>query len=149
MDGGSSTSAFWHEAEKAKAGITFILLWGYLHATMLHGQARAVGFGPPHIEQIEPGAHNVLKVVRYVCGQTESVFGSREHERHQDRQRWGRSFIHSGRATLKARNHKLLSALDLAQDGSVSDFELLERLPRFIRDIRTERWIHPKEAIST
>lgn len=109
-----------------------LLLWDYLHVPSLHGHAPAVGFGKPHIDQIGQTVEDKLWTTLYVCGQTESLFGSKYHGRHRKRERWSRSFFRTSDRVLEVANPQLLSAIKMAEDRSVSDQELVKLVPRFI-----------------
>jgi hypothetical protein len=109
-----------------------VLLWGFLPAPMLHGIARRVGFGSPHIHRIAPTVEDRLFATVYVCGQTEPVFGSDHHRRHRTRERWSPRFSRTSDKVLKEKNPELLSALERSKDCSISDRELVAALPTFI-----------------
>lgn len=112
-----------------------LLLWGYQHMPMYHGQTNDLGLGNAHVVQITPtDPQNVLRVVSYALGQQESVFGTNQHTRHQPRERSQRRFNHPQRKTLAKHNRELFVALDLAKNQAVSDQTLFAELPTFIRE---------------
>lgn len=110
------------------------LLWEFLWAPSLQGQAKQCGFGPPHLARLpDPRSDfdDALRTVAYVVGQNVSVFGTRHHERHRKRVPSKRRFVYPQRTTLALHQPKLLSAIQFAPDPQVSDQYLLHRLPSF------------------
>jgi hypothetical protein len=120
-----------------------LLLWDYLHAPSLHGHAPGVGFGKPHIDQIGPTVEDKLWTTAYVCGQTEPIFGSEYHLRHQKPEKRSHRHSRTSNRVLVATNPQLLSALKMAESRFVSDQELVEMLPRFISTYTDEDQSRP------
>jgi hypothetical protein len=120
-----------------------LLLWEMPWLARVQKHARELGLGA-HVERIAADTDDPmvsLGVVRYILGQHESVFGSREHERHQQKRRSGRRWTHPQRRTLEQHHPRLLAALDLAKDRSVSDLEMFQRLPTFTSNRGRLRWL--------
>ena len=110
------------------------LLWGYVHIPKLLGYCRGLGLGKPKMEQISastPGDPNYWRPIGYVLGQHGPAFGSRDHDRHEPLPKGKRELVYPHRMTLARHCPKLLSALDMARDPSVSDETLCAGLPRF------------------
>lgn len=115
-----------------------LLFWEYQDMSMYHGQTRAVGLGKPDVERIDPPEpDNVLRVVSYVLGQQEPVFGTRKHAANQPRKSYKRRFNNPHMKTLEQHRPELFVGLTLAKDKSLSDEALFESLPRFIRESTT------------
>jgi hypothetical protein len=115
------------------------LLWSYVHLPTLHGYCRDLALGPPQIDRISasgPGDARYWRPIGYVLGQHEPVFGSTEHERHEPLGHSKRRLSYPQRATLAKYCPKLLSALEMANDPTVSDQELCAGLPRFSNTVR-------------
>jgi hypothetical protein len=122
-----------------------LILWEYQHMPMYHGQMRALGLGVPNIEMIDPlTPDNVLRVVAYVLGQQESVFGTRKHLANRPRDPFKRRYIHPQLKTLERYHPELFVALSLAEDKSVSDETLFAELPRFIREDKERKLLYGK-----
>jgi hypothetical protein len=109
-----------------------LLLWDWPHLPTYLGQAREVGLGWVVVRPIKQTPIDALAAARYVLGQQEPVFGSRAHRRHVQRAKFERAFITPQRETLERWKPDLFVALNMAQSESVSDMELLVRLPNFI-----------------
>ena len=116
-----------------------LLLWGYVSMKMLHPQLRELGLGLPEIKQITPDPHNRLVATSYALSQHEPIFGHTRAHSHHDRDKGARRFTSPQRSTLARHHPKLLHALDVARDQSLSDKELCEALPRFIITSRHRR----------
>jgi hypothetical protein len=109
-----------------------LILWGYLHASMLHGHARELALGPTHIEQIHPTWGDRLNLVTYVLGQTESVLGRSQARRHFPREMGVPRYQRPRDKTLATHAPLLLVALNAAKDHTVTDADLCEYLSTFI-----------------
>lgn len=110
------------------------LLWQRLHAPVVHGHARDVGFGGVMLRRLPEdlrGDVHYWNQAAYVLGQQEPVFGTKHHERHEDRPVWGRRVLHPQASTLARHCPNLLSALQAAKDPALPDDALLTRLPKF------------------
>jgi hypothetical protein len=122
-----------------------LLLWERPYASTYQVQAREVGLGSPHAEWISPQTPaNVLKTVCYALGQQESVFGTGVHLANRPREPYEHCVLHPQLATLKEHRPELFVALTLAKDESVSDKDLFDGLPRFIREDSTCRELYGK-----
>lgn len=123
-----------------------VLAWSYLRIEVLGRHARESGLGPqPDIQMIaQPVSdeaqitelldfQNALDTTVYVLGQHDPIFGSTDHVRHQQLPAGSRRWLLPHRSTLKARHPELLDALDVAQDRSASDDDLVSSLPVFSR----------------
>ncbi len=111
-----------------------VLCWEYIHAPMLGGHARKVGFGWPHIQRIPTSDEDLLGAmdsVAYVLGQHQPVFGTHHEQRHLPRGKGQWRFRYPQRRILQQYNPNLLSALDRAQSQKLSDKQLVEALPMF------------------
>jgi hypothetical protein len=109
------------------------LLWDYLHAPVLIGHCKALGLGMPRLRQLPADRTDVnyWNQVAYVMTQHEPAFGTRHHERHEPLVRSARQFMYPQDATLRAHCPQLLSALQEANDPTVSDETLCASLPKF------------------
>lgn len=110
------------------------LLWEYLHLPVLLGHTRDVGLGRPDIRQITSPHINAMEVFHataYVLAQHEPVFGTDHHRRHQPLPTYARRYLAPQRRTLSRYHPDLLSALDRAQDRTISDDALVRAIPRF------------------
>jgi hypothetical protein len=105
------------------------LLWKSLHYNTLHRHIGELELGSAHVDPItsDNPAKTPFRVVAYVVGQEEPVFGSDEHARHEQRLKSGRSFLRPQARTLAQHRPELLTALDLAKSPAVSDVELYRR----------------------
>lgn len=111
-----------------------LLLWQWPYIPVWLGHARGVGMGHPHFESIEPSTpENVLRVVGYVLGQNESVFGTDKHQDNAPHPKHMRGFVKNEAATLTKHKPELLRAMELAKTKSLSDRRLYAELPKFIR----------------
>jgi hypothetical protein len=114
------------------------LLWSYIHYATLHGHVRDLGLGRLHGARIDydrPQDLPGLRVTTYVLGQQEGVFLTTEHDRHRDRPKSTRRFMHPQRRTLERERPKLLTALDLAKDPTLSDVALFQRCLTLLEDM--------------
>lgn len=119
-----------------------LLIFRYCHGARFKAHARAVGFGRAWITQVpsfadKPGV--AVKMISYVLGQRESVFGSHHHERHGERDRGAHRLLYPKRATLRRDCPELLAALKAATDQWLSDRELCARLPSLVSYVERGR----------
>lgn len=118
------------------------LLWEYIHRNTLAKHAREVGFGSePYIEGVPSPITDALGAVRvltYVLGQDEGVFGSRVHQRHLPRAAASWALLHPQRGTLRRECPELFTALEVAESPLVSDEMLVQRSPLFSKTISRE-----------
>ncbi|MGN6372150.1 MAG: hypothetical protein ACTHM1_04055 [Solirubrobacteraceae bacterium] len=112
-----------------------LLLWNYLHAPVLHGQAKALNLGRSHITKVKADPMNVLTTVSYVLGQQEEVFGSRKHRLNQPREKGKRHYFHPHLKTLQKHRPELFVALKVAKDKSIPDERFFLLLPSFIKKL--------------
>jgi hypothetical protein len=111
-----------------------LLLWEYLHLDALLGDVGELGLGGVDLKQVQASEENYIgtaTIARYVLGQHEPVFGSKHHQRHQPRTRHQWRWLRRHSSLLAEENPKLLSAIEWAQDRSLTDEELVLRLPWF------------------
>ncbi len=114
-----------------------LLFWKRPHMDTFHGQTKALGLGKGKVKQIEPTLEDALRVTSYVLGQEQAVFGSKHHWRHGERQKGARRFRRAQRSTLARYQPELFLALDVAKDKSLSDKDMVLRLPTSIGSLGT------------
>jgi hypothetical protein len=103
------------------------LVWDFIPKETLRRHARAVGFGGAEIKTLrELGELDYFRMIAYHLRQNDDVFGITKRHRHKPQPKWARSYLYSVED-----NPKLLSALNMARDKSVSDIELLRACPLF------------------
>jgi hypothetical protein len=117
-----------------------LLLWDYVPVGTLLKHCRQLGIGTPRIEEIRHRNQPALvaRPIAYVLGQQEAVFGTAEHERHMPREKYRRRWLRPHRSTLADHNPELLSAIEAAESESVSDRDLILRVPYLSRDSNRE-----------
>jgi hypothetical protein len=112
------------------------LLWEFLYARIAHKHCRELGLGKPHLSRVPSWREDSLTALRmtsYVLGQHEAIFGTTHHQRHAARSPNARRLLSPLPSTLAKKAPALLSALESGKDKSVSDLELANALPKFIR----------------
>jgi hypothetical protein len=109
------------------------LVWDFIPKETLRRHARAVGFGGAKIKTLrELGELDYFRMIAYHLRQNNDVFGITERHRHKPQPKGAHSFLYSAEG-----NPKLLSALNMAKDKSVSDIELLRACPLFSNQCET------------
>jgi hypothetical protein len=109
-----------------------LLVWDYIDSRPLTRHANELGFGRPQIDYIDDLSDlNYFRKVAYHFRQTEEAFGRTHGNRHEKRPKGARRYLMPLPKTLQQVNPKLLSAVDMAKDKSVSDLELLRACPLF------------------
>ena len=109
------------------------LTWEYVPYGILAKHARETGLGlvgePKFIGEWKADAR--ASAVTYRLRQTESIFGSTNHNKNKKPEKYTKTLLRPARKTLEALNPNLLSGLERAQSRSVSDEELLLSVPFF------------------
>jgi len=109
-----------------------LLVWDYIDSKPLTRHAMELGFGLPDIDPIAAlNDLNYFRKIAYHFRQTEEVFGRTHGDRHEVRPKGARRYLMPLPKTLQQVNPKLLSAVNMAKDKSVSDSELLRACPLF------------------
>lgn len=118
-----------------------LLLWDYLWKDSLARQTRELGLGSPCIRSVTSDPLDPIRPawpIAYVLGQQQPIFGTEHHHRHKPRAKYQRRLLVPQRATLAEHQPELLSALEAAKSPSISDAELLSRVPFFISNTATD-----------
>jgi len=109
------------------------LLNEYVHLPVVHGHAHHVEFHA-HLEHFasRPDLGHIAGI-SYVLGQTQSVFGSRHHERHRPRGHGDHRLHHPHERTLAIWAPATLSALTAPTSPAVTDRDSSTRCCRQLR----------------
>jgi hypothetical protein len=106
-----------------------VLLWKRPHMPLFHKHTKALGLGKGRAKRIGPSPEDAISATSYALGQQESVFGTKAHWQNEPREKGARRFRCPQDRTLSQLHPELFHALNMAKDESLSDMELVSRLP--------------------
>ena len=113
-----------------------VLLWKRPHMPLFHKHTTALGLGKGSAKRIGPTPEDAISVTSYALGQQESVFGTKDHWRNEQREKGARRFRCPQQSTLSQFHPELFHALNMAKNESLTDIALASRLPIALREVK-------------